>query len=78
MDSPAIKAGPSADDTDRLTLESEPFALRQDTSKNEPIPMEEDNLLEEDLVDYGATPEHSGMEVNVIMFSADCTIIDDD
>jgi hypothetical protein len=40
--------------------------------------MEEDNLLEEDLVDYGATPEHSGMEVNVIMFSADCTIIGDD
>ena len=40
--------------------------------------MEEDDLLGEDLVDYGATPEHSGMDVNVIMFSADCTIIDDD
>ena len=40
--------------------------------------MEEDDLLEEDLVDYGATPEHSGMDVNVIMFSADCTIISGD
>jgi hypothetical protein len=40
--------------------------------------MEEDDLLEEDLVDYGATPEHSGMDINVIMFSADCTIIGDD
>ena len=40
--------------------------------------MEEDNLLGEDLVDYGATPEHSSMDVNVIMFSADCTIICDD
>jgi hypothetical protein len=40
--------------------------------------MEEDDLLGEDLVDYGDTPEHSGMHVNVIMFSADCTIIGDD
>jgi hypothetical protein len=40
--------------------------------------MKEDNLLEEDLVDYGAAPEHSGMDVNVIMFSADCAIIGDD
>jgi hypothetical protein len=40
--------------------------------------MEEDDLLEEDLVDYGATSKHSGMDINVIMFSTDCTIIDDD
>jgi hypothetical protein len=40
--------------------------------------MEEDDLLEEDLVDDAATPEHSGMDVNVIMFSADCTITGDD
>jgi hypothetical protein len=39
--------------------------------------MEED-LLEEDLVGYGATPEHPGMDVNVIMFSANCTIIGND
>jgi hypothetical protein len=38
---------------------------------------EEDDLLGEDLVDYGAPPEHSGMDVNVITFSADCTIIGD-
>jgi hypothetical protein len=40
--------------------------------------MEEEDLLREDLVDYEATPEHSGMDINVIMFSADCTIISDD
>jgi hypothetical protein len=40
--------------------------------------MEEDDPMREDSVDYGATPEHSGMDINVIMFSADCTIIGDD
>jgi hypothetical protein len=40
--------------------------------------MEEDDMLGEDLVDYLATPKHSGMDVNVIMFSTDCTIIGDD
>jgi hypothetical protein len=30
------------------------------------------------LVNYGDTPEHLGMDVNVIMFSTDCTIISDD
>jgi hypothetical protein len=40
--------------------------------------MEEEDLLGEDLVDYGATLEHSGMDVNVIMFSSDSTIIYDD
>jgi hypothetical protein len=77
-DSLAIKVGPSADDTDCPTLESGPSTLRQDTSNGAPTPIEEEDLLREDLVDYGATPEHSGMDVNVIMFSADCTIIGDD
>jgi hypothetical protein len=40
--------------------------------------MEEDDLLGEDLVDYEASPECPGMDVNVITFSADCTIVDDD
>jgi hypothetical protein len=39
--------------------------------------MEEDNLLREDLVDYEASPEHPGMDINVIRFSADCNIIGD-
>jgi hypothetical protein len=77
-DSPAIKAEPSADDIDRLTPESGPYALREDTSNDAPTLMEDDDLLGEDLVDYEATPEHSGMDVNVTVFSADCTIIGDD
>jgi hypothetical protein len=43
-----------------------------------PTSMEEDDLLGEDLVDYEAFPERPGMDVNVITFSADCTIVDDD
>jgi hypothetical protein len=39
--------------------------------------MEEDDLLGEDLVDYEASPERLGMDVNIITFSTDCTIIDD-
>jgi hypothetical protein len=30
----------------------------QDTSNDVPTPMEEDDLQGEDLVDYGAMPEH--------------------
>jgi hypothetical protein len=77
-DSLTIKAGPIADDTDRPTLESGPSALHQDTSNDVPTPMEEDVLLGEDLVDYEASPEHPGMDVNVITFSTDCTIVADD
>jgi hypothetical protein len=57
---------------------SGPSAPHQNPSNNVPTPMEEDDLLGEDLVDYEATLGHSGMDVNVITFSADCTIIDDD
>jgi hypothetical protein len=77
IDCPAIKAGPFADDTDRPTLESGPSALHQDTSKDVPTPMEEDDLLGEDLVDYEASPEDIGMDINVITFSVNCTIVDD-
>jgi hypothetical protein len=77
-DSPAIKGGPSADDTDHPTLESGPFALHQDTSNDVSTPMEEDDLLWEDLVDYEASPEHPGMDVNVITFFANCTIVGND
>jgi hypothetical protein len=77
-DSPAIKARPSADDTDRPTLEFEPSTLHQGTSNDMLTPMEEDDLLEEDLVDYEASLEHTGMDINVITFSANCTIVGDD
>jgi hypothetical protein len=40
--------------------------------------MEEDDLLGEDLVDYEASPEHTCMYINVIKFSADCTIVGHD
>jgi hypothetical protein len=40
--------------------------------------MEEDDLLGEDLVDYEASLERPGMDVNVITFSTDCTIVGDD
>jgi len=62
-DSPTLKAAPSTDKSDHPTLELGSFALRQNTSDDTPTPMEEDNLLGEDLVDYGATSEHSGMDV---------------
>jgi hypothetical protein len=77
-DSPAIKARPSAQGADHLTPESGPSALHQDTSNDVPTPMEEDELLGEDLVDYEASLGHLDMDVNVITFSADCTIIGDD
>jgi hypothetical protein len=56
VDSPAIKAGSSAQDADRPTPEAEPSALHQDTSNDVPTPMEENDLQGEDLFDYGATP----------------------
>jgi hypothetical protein len=59
VDSPTIKVGSSAQDANHPTPEAEPSALHQDTSNNVPTPMEEDDLRGEDLVDYGATPEHS-------------------
>jgi hypothetical protein len=76
-DSLANKAGQSAPGADRPTLESGPSAPRQDDSDDTPTPMEEDDLLGEDLVDYEASPERPGMDVNIITFFADCTIVGD-
>jgi hypothetical protein len=47
-------------------------------SNNTPTSMEEDDLLGEDLVDYEASPERPGMDVNIITFFANCTIVSDD
>jgi hypothetical protein len=58
IDSPAIKARSSAQVADRPTSKAGPSALHQDTSNDVPTPMEEDDLQGEDLVDYGAMPEH--------------------
>jgi hypothetical protein len=57
IDSPAIKAGSSAQDAVRPTPKAEPSTLHQDTSNYVPTPMEENDLQGEDLVDYGATSE---------------------
>jgi hypothetical protein len=76
-DNLANKAGQSALGADRPTPESGPSAPHQDASDDIPTSMEEDDLLGEDLVDYEASPERPGMDVNVIIFSVDCTIIGD-
>jgi hypothetical protein len=76
-DSPAIKAGLSTQGMDHPTPESGPSTLHQDTSNGVPTPMEEDDLLWEDLVDYEASPERPGMDVNIITFFVNCTIIGD-
>jgi hypothetical protein len=74
----ANKARQSAPDSDRPPSESEPSAPHQKASNDMPTSMEEDDLLGEDLVDYEASPERPGMDVNVITFSIDCTIVGDD
>jgi hypothetical protein len=77
-DSLANKAGQSAPGADRPTPESGSSAPQQDASDDVPTPMEEDDLLGEDLVDYEASLERPGMDVNVITLSTDCTIVGDD
>jgi hypothetical protein len=71
--SPASKTGQSAPGADRPLPESGPSAPHQEASNDTSTSMEEDDLLGEDLVDYEASPERLGMDVNVITFSADCT-----
>jgi hypothetical protein len=73
MESPTAEAGPSTFIADRLLLESGQFAPHQNASDDAPTPIEEDktdgdDLLGEDLVDYGTSLEYPGMDVNVIMF----------
>jgi hypothetical protein len=77
-DNPAKKDGPSTQGADRPTPEFEPSAPHQDAFDDVPTSMEEDDLLGEDLVDYEASPKRPCMDVNVITFSADCTIVGDD
>jgi hypothetical protein len=82
-DSPTPEARSSEPGVDRPTTEFSPSAPHQGDSNDAPTPMDEDNveeddLLGEDLVDYGASPKHPSMDVNVITFSTDYTIIGDD
>jgi hypothetical protein len=77
-DSPAKRTGPSAQGADCPTPESGPSAPHQDASDVVPTSMEEDDLLGEDLVDYEASLECTSMDVNVITFFVDCTIVNDD
>jgi hypothetical protein len=77
-DSLTSKAGQSPPGADHPPSESGPSAPHQEASNDMPTSMEEDDLLGEDLVDYEASPERLGMDVNVIIFSTDCTIVGDD
>jgi hypothetical protein len=45
-----------------------PSAVHQEASNETPTSMEEDDLLGDDLVDYEASLERPGMDVNVITF----------
>jgi hypothetical protein len=71
-------SGQPAPGADRPAPARGPSALHQNASNDMPTAMEEDDLLGEDLVDYEASPEHPGMDINVITFSVDCTIVGDD
>ena len=77
-DSLANKAGQSAPGADRPPSEFGPSAPHQEASNDMPTSMEEYDLLGEDLVNYEASPKRPGMDVNVITFSVDCTIVGDD
>jgi hypothetical protein len=87
-DRPAPARGPSilhheasgqhAPGADRPALARGLSAVHQEASDDTPTSMEEDDLLGEDLVDYEASPKRPGMDVNIITFSADCTIVGDD
>jgi hypothetical protein len=87
-DRPASARGPSGlhqeasrqhvPGANRLAPARGPSAVHQEASNDTTTSMEEDDLLGEDLVDYEASPERPGMDVNIITFSADCTIIGDD
>jgi hypothetical protein len=86
-DRPAPARGPSvlhqeasgqpAPGADHPAPERESSAVHQEASDDTPTSMEEDDLLGEDLIDYEASPERPGMDVNVITFSVDCTIVGD-
>jgi hypothetical protein len=76
--SPAKRAEPATEGVDSSTPESVPFAPHQDASDDVLASMEKDDLLGEDMVDYESSPERPGMDVNVITFSVDCTIVGDD
>jgi hypothetical protein len=87
-DRPAPARGPSglhqeasghpAPGADRPAPAHGPSVVHQEASNDTPTSIEEDDLLGEDLVDYEASPERPGMDMNVITFSADCTIVGDD
>jgi hypothetical protein len=81
--SPALEARSSEPGADRSTPKSGPSAPHQEACNDAPTPMDEDNIEEDDLlgehlVDYEASPEHLGIDVNVIKFSTYYTIISDD
>lgn len=78
----AVEVGPPDSSMDSPLSMSGPSVPYQEAPKGISITMDqdddEDNLLGEERVDYEASLEHLGMELNVITFLADYNIIDDD
>jgi hypothetical protein len=54
--------------SDRPAPARGPSAVHQEASNDTTTSVEEDDLLGEDLVDYEASPERPGMDVNIIIF----------
>jgi hypothetical protein len=80
---PILEGRPSGSKADHLALEARPSAPHQKAPGDSRVPMdqscdEDGDLLGEYTVDYEASLQHTSMEVNVISFSADYTIIRDD
>jgi hypothetical protein len=74
---------PSSSKADSLRPAHVPSTSHQEAPKDSLVAMDQDgydndDLLQENMVDYEALPERAGMEVNVITFSVDHTIIGDD
>jgi hypothetical protein len=83
MDSPGLEARPSRCTVDCTARGPRPSSPHQEAIEESLVPMDQsgdddDNLLGEDIVDYGASPQQAGMDVNIITFSADYTIIGND
>jgi hypothetical protein len=63
-----------------ITSQEDPkdTATTMDHSEASKEKVTEEEVHEEEMVDYEASPKHLGLEINVISFSTDYNIIDND